>query len=211
VSVFAQIQNRVMQKSRSAKLVHFYSLCQTESKVLDVGVSNIEFNAQINMFLNNFKFSSNNYTGLAIDKMDEIRKKHPDKRLVEYPGGVFPFDDNEFDWAFSNAVIEHVGDKNDQILFLNEMMRVSKNVFFTTPNKYFPMESHTNVLFRHWSNKHFYRWCERHNPYWSINNLLLLDHKELESLMNSSIASTYKIYKNKLMGLTMTFTVTCSK
>jgi len=42
-------------------------------------------------------------------------------------------------------VIEHVGDEDAQLLFLNEMMRVAKNVFFTTPNKYLPVESEIDL------------------------------------------------------------------
>ena len=200
-----------MKVSRQKKLAQFYALCPSESKVLDVGVSNIEHNDQINMFLNDFHFAPDKYTGLAVESMDEIRKKHPDKHFVEYPGGVFPFPDKEFDWAFSNAVIEHVGNRDDQILFLNEMMRVSKQVFFTTPNKFFPVESHTNVFFRHWSDKAFYKWCQEHNPYWSINNLVLLDFDSLDALLKSSAATNYKIHKNRFMGWTMTFTVICSR
>lgn len=211
VSIFTHVKNSVMEQSRQKKLTHFYALCRSESKVLDVGISNIEHNPQVNMFLNKFRFAADNYTGLAVECMDEIRKKHPDKRFVEYSGGKFPFRDDEFDWVFSNAVIEHVGDKNDQMIFLNEMMRVSKNVFFTTPNKYFPVESHTDVLFRHWNSKSFYKWCAKHKPYWSINNLLLLDFNGLEVLMKNSAASTFEIYRNRFLGLTMTFTVVCSK
>lgn len=211
MSVLLSIKSGVMKKSRQKKLAHFYSLCPSEAKILDVGVSNIEHNDQINMFLNAFRFSPDKYTGLAVENMDKIRNKHPDKKFVEYPGGVFPFADNEFDWVFSNAVIEHVGNRDEQILFLNEMMRVAKNVFFTTPNKYFPVESHTNVLFWHWNDKLFYRWCQKHNPYWSINNLLLLDFNGLHSLIRDSAATHYKIHRNRLMGWTMTFTVVCSR
>jgi ubiquinone/menaquinone biosynthesis C-methylase UbiE len=49
----------------------------------------------------------------------------PGKRFVQYAGGRFPFSNKTFDWVFSNAVIEHVGDENAQLLFLNEMMRVA--------------------------------------------------------------------------------------
>ena len=76
--------------------------------------------------------------------------------FVKYPGSLFPFPEKSFDRVFSHAVIEHVGDDKAQVLFINEMMRVSDNVFFTTPNKYFPGESHTDTLFVHWNNRIFY-------------------------------------------------------
>lgn len=199
-----------MQWSRSKKLDHFYLGCSSDSKVLDVGVSNLEHNDQVNLFLRNFRLSSSQYTGLAVESMDDIRKKYPDKSFVEYDGNVFPFEDKSFDWVFSNAVIEHVGDQDKQILFINEMLRVGKNVFFTTPNKYFPIESHTNVIFRHWSDNSFYQWCKNNNPIWSKQNLVLLGPKDLEYLMKKSTSQNYRIYKNRILGWPMTLTVVCS-
>lgn len=210
MSIFQTVKRSVMLRSRSKKLDHFYSLCGSQSTVLDVGVSNIEHNDSINLFLKNFRLNSNQYTGLAVEPMDDIRKKYPDKKFVEYPGGIFPFADNEFDWVFSNAVIEHVGNREDQLVFLNEMLRVGKNVFFTTPNKWFPIESHTNVFFRHWFNERFYAWCLINQPYWSADNLLLLDAGELKKLAEKSKAKLWEIRRNRTLGLTMTFTVTCS-
>ena len=133
MSIFEKTKLIAMQKSRFKKLDHFYSLCDKQSFVLDVGVSKNKYADFTNLFLKNFKLTDTQYTGLAVQKMDGIRKKYPEKKFVEYPGGVFPFDDEEFDWVFSNAVIEHVGNREDQLLFLNEMLRVGKNVFFTTP------------------------------------------------------------------------------
>jgi SAM-dependent methyltransferase len=199
-----------MQSSRAKKLDHFYSLCNESSQVLDVGVSNNEHSDAVNLFLNKFRFSAPQYTGLAVQPMDDMRKKHPEKKFVEYSGGEFPFEDNKFDWVFSNAVIEHVGDRDDQLLFLNEMLRVGKNVFFTTPNKWFPVESHTNVFFRHWFDESFYKWCKKNKPYWSVDNLLLLGKKDIEGLMDYSNAKNYEIVSNKVLGWPMTFTVVCS-
>lgn len=198
-----------MRKSRTRKLDHFYSLCKQDSTIIDVGVSNNEHNDQINLFLNNFRFSSNQYTGLGIVNLDDIASKHPDKKFVSYKGGVFPFKDNEFDWVFSNAVVEHVGNKSDQLLFINEMLRVGKNVFFTTPNKYFPVESHTNVFFRHWFDDGFYEWCKINKPDWTRDNLLLLSSSKLSELMDSSNVKKYIIQKNRLAGMVMTFTIVC--
>lgn len=208
--ILLSLKSYLMEKSRTKKLNHFYSLCDLKASILDVGVSSSTYNDQMNLFLKNFRFQSSQYTGLAVESMDKMRKQYPDKKFVEYPGDTFPFKDKEFDWVFSNAVIEHVGAKENQILFINEMLRVSKNVFFTTPNKYFPVESHTNVFFRHWFDDSFYRWCKQHHPYWSIDNLLLLGLKNLIEIIELSNAKIYKITKNRLLGWPMTFSVVCN-
>jgi hypothetical protein len=61
-----------------------------------------------------------------------------------------PFEDQSFDLVYSNAVIEHVGGEAEQRQFVAEHARVGKNWIFTTPNRWFPIESHSDVLFRHW-------------------------------------------------------------
>ena len=210
MSIFRKVKNSVMERSRSKKLGHFYSICDIQSSVLDVGVSNNEHNDSINLFLRNFRLNPSQYTGLAIEPMDNIRKKYPDKKFIEYAGGIFPFAENEFEWVFSNAVIEHVGNKADQLVFLNEMLRVGKNVFFTTPNKWFPIESHTNALFRHWFDEPFYKWCKSNQPYWSVDNLLLFGREDIVKILEQSNAGSYKIQSNRTLGWPMTFTVVCS-
>ena len=210
MSIYQKVKNSVMYRSRSKKLDHFYSLCDIQSSILDVGVTNDEVNDSTNLFLSNFRLNDSQYTGLAVLPMDDIRKKYPNKKFVEYPGDIFPFSDNEFDWLFSNAVIEHVGNKTDQLLFVNEMLRVGKNVFFTTPNKWFPVESHTNVFFRHWFDDSFYKWCKSNDPHWSVDNLLLFGKEDLNKIMEQSNAENYKIISNRTLGWPMTFTVVCS-
>ncbi len=210
MKVLKSLKNHVMKASRGKKLDHFYTLCDRSATVLDVGVTGNERNSQVNLFLNEFRFDSCQYTGLAVEPMDKLRDKHPGKRFVEYPGGVFPFEDNAFDWVFSNAVIEHVGGRGQQIEFINEMVRVGRNVFFTTPNKYFPVEAHTNTLFRHWFDEWFYAWLDDKQLYWSRENLVLLGYGDLVKLMEDSSSRKYEVGSNRLLGYPMTYTVVCT-
>lgn len=61
-----------------------------------------------------------------------------------------PFDDDYVDFALANAIIEHVGGECEQRRMVEEMTRVARTWIITTPNKWFPVESHTSTLFLHW-------------------------------------------------------------
>ena len=61
-----------------------------------------------------------------------------------------PFADGEFDIVFSNAVIEHVGGREQQRRFVEESLRVARRAFVTTPNRWFPVEVHTRLPLVHW-------------------------------------------------------------
>ena len=69
---------------------------------------------------------------------------------VEGDGRRLEFDNNEFDIVFSNSVIEHVGDFEDQKLFSKEILRVGKKFWIQTPSKSFFFEPHFLFPFFHW-------------------------------------------------------------
>jgi hypothetical protein len=212
VSAIGTAKQRVMEVSRRNKLEHFYSLCDPGRTVLDVGVS-AEHPAGLpgrNYFLKHYRFEPRSYTGLGVQDLTGMPERFPGKTFVRYPGGTFPFTDKAFDWVFSNAVVEHVGDESAQIHFINELMRVSDRAFFTTPAKFFPVESHTNVILLHWNNGVFYPFCRTWHPWATPESLFLLSHARLDRLMRESNARHYSIHKHRLLGWPMTFTVVCN-
>lgn len=71
--------------------------------------------------------------------------------LVVADGRALPFGTSSVDLVLSNAVVEHVGHGTDQQRFVDEHVRVGRAWYVTTPNRWFPVESHTSVLFKHWS------------------------------------------------------------
>jgi hypothetical protein len=187
-------------------------LFKAGQSVLDVGVSDASRKRLpgVNYFLKNYRFDPGTYTGLGVQDLSGLQKLFPGKRFVQYPGGTFPFADKEFDWVFSNAVVEHVGDDEARLIFVNEMMRVAKHVFFTTPNKYFPVDAHSNAIFLHWNERLFYRWCEKNKPSITRHRMRLLSFRDLTTLLEHSRASRYVVHKNRVLGVPMTFTVICS-
>lgn len=66
-----------------------------------------------------------------------------DGRALEFPTA-------SFDLAFSNSVIEHVGQSREMEAFARELRRVGKSYWCQTPNKFFPVEPHLGTLFIHW-------------------------------------------------------------
>ena len=58
----------------------------------------------------------------------------------------------------SNATLEHVGSYQNQCKFVKELYRISrKRCIISTPNRYFPIDSHTMLPFIHWLPKKIHR------------------------------------------------------
>jgi SAM-dependent methyltransferase len=203
-----------MVRSRRAKIGHFYSLFEPGMSVLDVGVTGLDDPAESgpqNFLLRTYPYAPESYTGLGVQDLAALQRAHPGKRFVYYDGTIFPFRDDAFDWVFCNAVIEHVGDAAAQRLFLSEMLRVGRYVFFTTPNRHFPIETHTYLPFIHWNQRLFDKWLWRYRPKWRREkSIWLLSAADLRRLLNETSAGAYSIQKNRLMLWPMTFTVVAS-
>lgn len=121
---------------------------------------------------------------------------------------------DEFDFVFSNSVIEHVGSYEDQTRMANEMQRIGKRFFLQTPNKYFPLEPHFLFPFFQFLPHAIKVWLLMHfNMGWMkkadhdradliAKSIRLLSKRELLSLFPNA-----SIHKEKFMGLTKSFIV----
>ena len=123
-------------------------------------------------------------------------------------GRALPFEAGAFDWVFSNAVIEHVGQYEDQVRFANEIRRVAaKGYFVACPNKYFPIEPHTLVPFYQFLPETVQRKVAPYSPGYlkEYEEIHLLTAKQLQRLfpeakvravgfpvMGNSIVACYK-------------------
>jgi hypothetical protein len=80
---------------------------------------------------------------ITLLNIEPVHASGPNIRSVTGDGRSMPeFRDHEFDFVFSNSVIEHVGGPDDVKHMASEIRRVGNRYFLQTPNRYFPVEPH---------------------------------------------------------------------
>lgn len=205
----------ISAKSRARKHAFFIRKLNPtpEDTILDVGVNATEYSDTDN-YLERFYAYPRQITAVSLDDVSELAAKYSLSRFVQADGTKLPFQDTEYTIAFSNAVIEHVGDTGAQQAFLNELVRVSERGYLTTPNKYFPFEVHTRVPLLHFllPKKLFDAFLHKIGKGWAANGYMnLLSKGDLESLAKKSNVSEYTIYQNRFLGFTMTLTLIWKK
>lgn len=216
--------NEMQAASRAKKLARFLAEMKPtpEARFLEVGVGNTEPLPVTNFFVRHYPFPDR-ITALGLGDLSGFQALHPGVRTVSFEGGRFPFADREFDLAHSNAVIEHVGPPDAQRLFLAEMVRVSRRGMISTPNRYFPIETHTLVPFLHWAGKErfdralavigpqriaagFAR-LGKELPVHELADLRLLGGRDLRRLAVEAGAKRHRLVRNRLAGMTLTLSL----
>jgi SAM-dependent methyltransferase len=181
-----------------------------QTTVLDVGFANREVSPTANYIERHYPWPEN-LTALGLDEPTEFRRRYPKVKAVRYDGVDFPFADQTFDVVWSNAVIEHVGGFDRQVHFLKEMLRVGRRVFFSTPNRGFPMELHTRMPFVHWLPKPA---CDRilqriGKGFATGDYMHLLYKSDLRRILAQAGASHARFHANRILGLAMDYVVVC--
>jgi SAM-dependent methyltransferase len=196
IGLSMKIKHSLMKESREKKLQEFISLTNpsAHSTVLDVGAADKEYSPFDNYLEKRYPYPQK-ITALSIYSLNEFARRYPHIQFVTYQGGVFPFADNAFDIVFSNAVIEHITEERERLVFVKEMMRVGRQFYFTTPAKEFPVELHTNYPLIHWlPERAFDRIVEWTGKGWAKERYMrLLTKKDLNQLVKSARIHDYKI------------------
>ncbi|UCG41910.1 MAG: class I SAM-dependent methyltransferase [candidate division WOR-3 bacterium] len=147
-------------------------------------------------------------TVLGVDDYSRLREKHPGVRFVTCRGGYFPFADDSFDICYSNAVIEHVGEREDQRQFIGEMVRVARQGFFTTPNRWLPLEVHTRLPAVHYlPRRYFWKVAQAFGRGDSARGVNLIRLGLLKKMMKCSRVKHFPIIPNRVWGMTATYSV----
>ena len=144
--------SRVSLAARRRVLRHFMDLLQPrpDETVLDVGVTRDCSRPESNFFEALYPHRDR-ITAASIEAAEGISAVYPGVSFVPIAAGrPLPFADRQFDLAFCNAVVEHVGAADQQRAFISEVVRVSKRGLIATPYRYFPIEAHTTLPLAHW-------------------------------------------------------------
>lgn len=125
------------------------------------------------------------------------------------------FQDKQYPVVFSNSVIEHVGDYQQQQRMALEIQRVGQHYCVQTPNRLFPIEPHVLLpFFQFWPHQlqvffltHFrspwgWKLTGKEEAEAYVQAIRLLTEKELLALFPGA-----QLYKEKFLWLTKSFTV----
>ncbi|HZO99110.1 MAG TPA: methyltransferase domain-containing protein [Terriglobia bacterium] len=184
---FKRLLKSLSHKSRTKKFDLLLSLFrpQPEDRVLDIGASGKVF---LRYTLEDIYPYSERIVGGGYDlhEVQSARQYYPRACYAAFDGCALPFPDKSFDLVFSNAVIEHILGEGRQQLFAQEVMRVGKSWFVTTPNYWYPFESHYHLPFIQFLprelQRHYNRLLGTHIPRGQVQELALLSARGLQRL-----------------------------
>lgn len=121
-----------------------------EESILDVGVTSDQSYENSNYFEALYPYK-NRIVAVGLQAASFIEQLYVGVRYVEANALSLPFCDRSFDLVHSAAVLEHVGSIDDQAKMIGECVRVARRgICLTTPNRWFPVELHTQLPLVHW-------------------------------------------------------------
>ncbi len=201
-------QNSLATRLRKKRTAFFEKLLvplERPIQVLDLGGTEL--------FWKMIDLTGNDEIIISLLNLEKTSTSLPNCRSIIGDARRLDFENDSFDVVFSNSVIEHVGNYEDQRQMAEEVCRVGKRYFVQTPNRYFPIEPHFVLPFFQFLpiglkigliRKFNLGWFSRTPNYTSarqiVESIRLLDRREFIQLFPVA-----KIYEEKIFGLTKSF------
>jgi ubiquinone/menaquinone biosynthesis C-methylase UbiE len=186
-SAFRRVLRDMSRRSRTKKfeLLDRVFRARPEDRVLDVGASGEVF---LQYSLEDvYPYPARIVAGgYEAHEVVAARRHYPQPQYVQFDGCALPFADQSFDLVFSNAVIEHILGPGRQERFAREILRVGKSWFVTTPNYWYPFETHHHLPFFQFLPRpvqmQYNRVAGTHIPKGTVQELGLLSARQLRRL-----------------------------
>jgi Methyltransferase domain len=197
-----RLATKVALRARERMFARFADAvtCDETTTVVDIGVTPDQELADSNFFERLYPHKER-LTATSIEDASSLEQRYPGLRFVRTDGRSLPFADGEFDVAFSSAVLEHVGDRDAQRRFVEEMCRVADRFYLTTPNRWFPIELHTFLPLLHWLPQRHHQALLRRlgRPFWAqTEHLNLLSARQLLALFPT--AADVRLERHRTLG-----------
>jgi ubiquinone/menaquinone biosynthesis C-methylase UbiE len=198
---------RVAARARKRMFASFMQAFapQETDTVLDIGVTSDQSYESSNYFEALYPFK-HRITASGLDDASFLESQYPGVRFVSADVMALPFADGSFDLVHSSAVIEHVGSRVRQRQMLAECLRVARRgACLTTPNRWFPVEFHTQLPLLHWLPPSLHRQLFRRLGYGFFaeeSNLNLLSRASFLALTTGFSGWRFEVRKQRLAGLT---------
>ncbi|GAF72290.1 unnamed protein product [marine sediment metagenome] len=168
VSIFSRLSN--VSRRRKLSLLESRLPLSKLTRVLDVGGEVSDGGPDEIMFLDWCRHREALFAlNLSFDAVRRISRQYPGVGTVVGDACRLPWPDKSFDLVYSNAVIEHLSTLEQQAQMAREIMRVGRNWFVTTPNRWFPFEFHMRLPLVTWLPTSTMRWI---GGLWSFNHVL---------------------------------------
>jgi ubiquinone/menaquinone biosynthesis C-methylase UbiE len=174
-----------------------------EERVLDIGVTSDRTYSSSNYFEALYPHK-HRVVAAGLQDASFLQAIYPGSRFVQADALRMPFADAAFDLVHSSAVLEHVGSRENQARMIRECVRVARRgICLTTPNRWFPIEFHTQLPLVHWLPK---AWCRElfrrlgYGPLAEEENLNLLTAAELRSISAPIPGWRFRIAAARLVG-----------
>jgi SAM-dependent methyltransferase len=197
-SYFKKLLKQLSHKSRTKKfeLLHSVFRPRPEDRILDIGASGEVF---LRYTLEDVYPYPERIVAGGYDPREvaSARSCYPHPRYAVFDGCALPFPDKSFDLVFSNAVIEHILGPGRQEQFAQEIMRVGRSWFVTTPNYWYPFESHYHLpciqFLPRPAQRAYNRLLGTHIPKGTVQELALLSASELQKLFPTSRVANVRV------------------
>jgi len=203
-------ENSISSRQRKKRFEFFLKYCSElhkPLKILDLGGSDYYWQSLNFTDNENYKIEILNIENQNTENFKNISFLKKDVRDLSF------IKDKEYDLIYSNSLIEHLNNFDEQKKLAKEIQRTGKKYFIQTPNYYFPVEPHFLFpFFQFLSVDMKTKLISNFNLGWFekqidivkarelANSIKLLKEKELKEIFPGC-----KIYKEKYFSLNKSF------
>ncbi|MBK9226284.1 MAG: methyltransferase domain-containing protein [Ignavibacteria bacterium] len=203
------VEGSISETFRKKRMKLFEKFCEKigrNLKVVDIGGTYYHWKSSAEL-LESIELTLVNIEKETDELPDKVKFIQADARSLEF------MYDKQFDVAYSNSVIEHFSDFEEQMKVASNIRRIANHYFVQTPNYYFPVEPHflfpffqmlpegmKKTLVKNFSLGWYEKQADENSASELVKSIRLLKRKELIELFPDA-----EIHEEKFFGMNKSF------